>query len=74
MEKKAKKAERPRITLRPRPDQEPAIPNANRSIRQDRAEKKTQSHWTQFTQRVWHKRFYLVGFGRICRKMRTVFN
>ena len=38
--KKQKKAERPRITLRPRPDQEPAIPNANRSIRQDRAEKR----------------------------------
>jgi hypothetical protein len=68
-----KKAEHSRIALRPRPDQEPTIPNANRSIRQDHA-KKAQSHWTQFTCRVRLERFYLVGFGRICRKMRTVFN
>ena len=52
-----KKAEYPRIALRPRPDQEPTTPNANRSIRQDHA-KKAQSHWTQFTQGVVDKTFF----------------
>ena len=57
-----KKAEHPRTALRPRPDQEPTTPNANRSIRQDCAKIKTQSHWTQFTRGVVDKTFLLGRF------------
>ena len=61
MRSENKKAEHSRIALRPRPDQEPAIPNANRSARQDHA-KKAQSYWTQFTCRVRLERFLLGRF------------
>lgn len=40
----------------------------DRGIRQDYVQK-TQSHWIQFTLMVGNKRFYLVGFGRNCRKL-----
>ena len=66
---RSKKSRIPLPALRPRPDQEPAVPNTNRSTRQDHAEKRAQSHWTQFTRGYSSNVFYLVGLGRICRKM-----
>ena len=56
-----KKAEYPRITLRPRPDQEPAKHNANRSARQDYAVKKRYNLAGHNSPVVLGKRHFLLG-------------
>ena len=53
-----KKAEHSRITLHPGPDQEPANTNANRSIRQDCAEKKDTISLDTIHLRCWQKTFF----------------
>ena len=74
MRSENKKAEHSRVALHPGPDQEPANTNANRSIRQDCAEKRHNLTGHSSPVVLAKDIFYLVGFGCICRKMRTVFN
>ena len=73
MRSENKKAEHSKVTLYPRSDQEPLSTmqiGAPGKIMQKRRNLTGHNSPVGYGLNV----FYLVGFGRICRKMRTVFN